>query len=132
MFLRAFAGFLATFLIVDALWIAFVLRPFYEETLGDLLHHSPNLALAGVFYLGYAAGVVFLAVRPARKSGSVRTAALNGGVIGALCYGTYTVTNSVLFDRWTMSLVLSDIIWGIFITSLCAGIGYLASTPKAG
>ena len=90
------------------------------------------LALAGVFYLGYAAGVVFLAVRPARKSGSVRTAALNGGVIGALCYGTYTVTNSVLFDRWTMSLVLSDIIWGIFITSLCAGIGYLASTPKAG
>ena len=132
MFLRAFAGFLATFLIVDALWIAFVLRPFYEETLGDLLHQSPNLALAGVFYLGYAAGVVFLAVRPARKSGSVRTAALNGGVIGALCYGTYTVTNSVLFDRWTMSLVLSDIIWGIFITSLCAGIGYLASRPKAG
>ena len=131
MFLRAFAGFLATFLIVDALWIAFVLRPFYEETLGDLLHQSPNLALAGLFYLGYAAGVVFLAIRPAWESGLVRTAALNGAVLGALCYGTYTVTNSVLFDRWTMSLVLSDIGWGIFITALCAACGYRVSRQKA-
>lgn len=131
MFFRAFAGFLATFLIVDAVWIAFVLRPFYEETLGDLLHQSPDLALAAVFYLGYAAGVVFLAIRPAWESGSVRTAALNGAVIGALCYGTYTVTNSVLFDRWTMSLVLSDIGWGVFITSLCAAIGYLVSSRQA-
>ncbi len=131
MFVRAFLGFLVAFLIVDALWIALVLLPVYQEALGDLLQESPSMALAAVFYLAYAAGVVFLAVRPAWASGSIRTAALNGAVIGALCYGTYTVTNSILFARWTLGLVLSDIGWGVFVTALCASCGYLVSRPRS-
>ena len=107
MFVRAFFGFLVAFLVVDALWIALVLLPYYEQTLGDLIQDSPNMAVAAVFYLAYAAGVVFLAVRPAWASGTVRTAALNGAVIGALCYGTYTITNDILFARWTPGLVIS-------------------------
>ena len=131
MFVRAFFGFLVAFLVVDALWIALVLMPYYEETLGDLMQDSPNMAIAAVFYLAYAAGVVFLAIRPAWASGSVRTAILNGAVVGALCYGTYTITNNILFARWTPGLVISDIGWGIFVTALCAACGYLVSKPKS-
>ena len=126
-FLKAYAGTLVSFLIVDAVWIALVVRGFYQREVGHLLSDSPNMGAAGIFYLAYAAGVVVLAVQPAIGAGSVKTAVLNGAIIGAIAYGTYTVTNYAVLKGWTMGLVLSDIAWGAFLTALTAACGYLAA-----
>ncbi|MBT8144810.1 MAG: DUF2177 family protein [Gammaproteobacteria bacterium] len=123
-FLKAFAGAAVAFLVIDAVWIAFVVKPFYDREVGSLLRESPNLAAGAAFYLLYAAGIVLLAVNPALTTASMKTAAINGAVLGAVAYGTYTVTNYAVLKQWSMSLVVSDILWGTFLTAVAAVCGY--------
>ncbi|NNF41292.1 MAG: DUF2177 family protein, partial [Woeseiaceae bacterium] len=56
----------------------------------------------------------------------------NGGVLGAISYGTFTLTNFSVLQGWTTGLVVSDIAWGTFLTAVSAGCGYLfaRATPK--
>ena len=126
-FLRAYLGILLSFLVIDAAWITLVVRGLYEREVGALLSDAPRLLPAAVFYLGYAAAIVILAVRPALESARLALAMTNGALIGAVGYGTYTVTNYSVFDSWTATLVWTDIAWGTFLTAVCAACGYLAA-----
>ncbi len=119
------------FIVVDLIWIALVVLDLYEREIGDMLSDSPNGALAGVFYIGYLAGILLLASLPAVEKRSWKKAAINGAVLGALAYGTYTVTNYVVFTGWTMTLVVTDILWGAFITGLCAVVAYVVARPRS-
>lgn len=123
-YVKAFIGTAVPFLIIDALWIGLYLGEHYRETVGHLLLETPRLAPAGVFYVAYVVGVVFLAVRPAIAAKRAQIAVFNGGVVGALAYGTFTLTNHAVLSGWTVGLVLSDIAWGTFLTALSAGCGY--------
>lgn len=124
---KAYFAILITFLVVDAVWIALVVRDFYDEQVGQLMRETPNAAAAGLFYLAYAAGILMLCVRPAFEVGSGVKAAVNGAVLGAIAYGTYTVTNYAIFEAWTLTLLVSDVAWGAFLTAVCAVAGYLAT-----
>lgn len=126
-YLRAWLGTLIAFLVIDLAWIVTVLKPFYDEQLGDLLKQSPDMAASAVFYLAYTGGIVLLAVQPALREGSMKPALLRGAVLGALAYGTYTVTNFAIFEAWNVALVVSDIAWGTALTAACAACGYLAA-----
>ena len=122
---KAYFATIVAFLIVDAIWISLIVRHYYEQTVGHLLLDRPNYLAAGVFYLAYAAGIVILAVFPALKTRDAKIALANGAVLGAIAYGTYTLTNFSVLKGWTSGLVVSDIIWGAFLTALSAGCGYL-------
>ncbi len=112
------------FLVVDLAWITLFLGNVYKAELGDLMRQSPNGLAAGAFYLGYIAGIVYFAVRPALEENRVGPAVLNGALLGALAYGTYTLTNYAIFSQWSMTLALSDIAWGAFLTAGSAAVGY--------
>ncbi len=127
--IKAYLATAAVFIVVDLIWIALVVRGMYEREIGPMLLESPNPATAGVFYLGYIAGVLLLASVPAIGKRSWKTAATNGAVLGALAYGTYTVTNYTVLTGWTMTLVVTDIVWGAFITALCGVVGYVVARP---
>ena len=133
--MRIFLAYLAAtavFIVVDLIWIALVVLDMYEREIGEMLSDSPNGAAAGIFYIGYIAGILLLASLPAVEKGSWKTAAINGAVMGAIAYGTYTVTNYAVLTGWTMTLVVSDIVWGAFITALCALVGFIVARPRAG
>ncbi len=127
----AYIAAVVVFIVVDLIWIGLVVLDLYEREIGDLLSDSPNGAAAGIFYMGYIAGILLLASMPAVEKRSWTKAAINGAVLGAMAYGTYTVTNYVVFTGWTMTLVVSDTIWGAFITGLCAVVGYVVARPRA-
>lgn len=112
------------FLIIDLAWITLFLGDVYKAQLGDMMRQSPNGLAAGAFYVGYIAGIVYFAVRPALEENRAGPALLNGALLGALAYGTYTLTNHAIFANWTMTLVLSDIAWGAFLTAISAAVGY--------
>ena len=126
-YLRAYVGTLTAFLVLDLAWIVIVVRPYYESQLGALLRDSPDMAASALFYLAYVAGIVMLAVEPALRSARMTTALLRGAALGALAYGTYTVTNYAIFEAWTLGLLASDVLWGTFLTAVCAACGYLAA-----
>ena len=126
-FFRAYLATLLSFLLIDAAWIFLVVRGLYEREVGALLSDAPRMLPAAVFYLGYAAAIVILAIRPALEAARLTRAITNGALIGAVGYGTYTVTNYSVFDSWTATLVWTDIAWGAFLTAVCAACGYLAA-----
>jgi uncharacterized membrane protein len=70
----AYTGTLISFLVFDALWLGLIARGFYRDQLGELMSASPSFAAAALFYLLFAAAVVFFAVRPGLDAGSVVTA----------------------------------------------------------
>ncbi|MEM8816910.1 MAG: DUF2177 family protein [Pseudomonadota bacterium] len=126
--LKAYLAALLFFLVVDAIWIAAFAGTYYQRELGGLLQNDPNLVLFAVFYALYAAGIVVLAVMPALEASAFRIALINGGVLGGLAYGTFTVTNFAVIKGWSIGLVVSDIGWGITLTALAALVGYLAGS----
>ena len=125
--LKAYAATIVSFLIVDAVWIALFVRPYYESQVGALLRDRPNFVAALVFYVAYAGAVCVLAVRPALATGRARDALIHGAILGAVAYGTYTVTNYAVLKGWTIGLVVSDLAWGAFLTGVAAACGFLAA-----
>ncbi|MBT8085135.1 MAG: DUF2177 family protein [Woeseia sp.] len=126
-YLRAWLGTVVSFLIIDLAWITLVVRDLYEAELGSMMRETLNVPASAAFYLAYTVGIVYLAVEPALRARSMAPALLRGAAFGALAYGTYTVTNYAIFEAWTMTLLVSDILWGAFLTATCAACGYLAS-----
>ncbi|MGB5256998.1 MAG: DUF2177 family protein [Woeseiaceae bacterium] len=129
-FTKAYIGTAVPFLLIDALWIGFFVGPYYRETVGHLMLESPNFVAAGLFYLGYVAGVVMLGVLPALAANRLKTALISGGVVGAVAYGTFALTNLSVLQGWTAGMVVSDIAWGTFLTGLSAGCGFLFARRK--
>lgn len=126
-YLKGAAAVAVSFLVIDLVWITFFVGDVYDAQLGEMMRDTPNGLAAGAFYVGYIAGIVYFAVRPAFHEARIGPAVLNGALLGALAYGTYTLTNYAIFTNWSLVLVLSDIAWGAFLTASCAAIGYLAA-----
>lgn len=120
----AYLSTLVLVLAIDAIWLGLVARRFYQEQLGDLMLPSPNLAVAAVFYLFFAAAIVILAVRPGLEAGSIWTAAGYGALLGLAAYGTYDITNLSTLKNWPLSLSIVDMIWGNVLTGVASGGGY--------
>jgi uncharacterized membrane protein len=127
--IKAFLGALVAFLVLDGLWIYFVVRPFYDSQVGDLLRETPRWIPAALFYLAYIAGVIYLAVRPGLAASSLATSIAAGACIGALAYGTFTLTNYSVLKQWTLGLVWTDIAWGTFLTAVVAAVGHIVARP---
>ena len=112
---------------LDYLWLSHTSGPLYHRDLGSLLAENPNMTVAVIFYLGYAAGIVFFAVRPALAAGDWRVAILNGALFGLFAYATYDLTNFATMKVWTLRVTVLDIAWGMVLTGAAATAGTVAS-----
>ena len=124
-FPRLIAAYLATaiaFAAVDYVWLTQAGPKVYFPTLEPVALPSARLGPAVVFYVAYIAGVLALAVWPNRALPLVRTT-LTGGLLGAMCYGTYDLTNQATLKVWSTQITVIDILWGTFVTALGATVG---------
>jgi len=122
--ITAYVATAVVFLAVDAVWLTVAMKSFYARQLGGLLREQPDLAVAGLFYLVYAGGIVFFAVAPALQAGSWRIALVYGGILGLLAYGTYDATNLATLKGWPVTVSVVDTLWGITLTAVSATAGY--------
>lgn len=126
-YVKAFAAAAVAFLVIDIAWISLFLRDVYEDQLGSMMRPSVSVSAATLFYVGYIGAILYLAVRPALAERRIATAILHGAILGAIAYGTYTLTNYAIFAQWSVLLVVSDIGWGTFLTAISAATGYIAA-----
>lgn len=112
------------FFAIDMLWLGLVAHKFYQTELSFILSPQVNWIAAGIFYAIYLAGVLYFAVFPALKTGSISMALLNGALLGGLCYATYDLTNMATIAKWPLKVVLVDILWGIFLTGAVSALSY--------
>ncbi len=124
---RSYFAALAVYLTLDALWLGLIAYSFYRTEMGPLLRPDVNVAVAGIFYLGYVVGVIVFAVRPARRAGSWRNAAGLGALLGLIAYGTYDLTNLAILQGYTATVAFVDLGWGVFVSTATALAGYAAS-----
>lgn len=128
--LKTFIVIAIVFTAVDIAWISLYLGDIYAAQLSSIMRESPLATPAVLFYVGYIAAIIFFAVRPALATQRLATALLNGGALGAVAYGTFTLTNHAILSAWSWHLVISDIAWGAFLTAVCSACGYLAVADK--
>ena len=119
----AYLSTLIIFVVIDLVWLSSMADRLYRPMLGDLLAPSFQLAPAAAFYLLYAAGLTFLAVRPGLAAGSFATAVLHGAVLGFTAYATYDLTNQSTLKNWSTVLTVADLAWGTFLSAVAAGSG---------
>jgi len=127
LFLKSYLAGLVAFLLIDFIWLKYVALGFYRSNIGHLMTDTPNLAVAGLFYLVYVAGVVVLAVNPALEKQSWMIALLYGGLLGLVAYGTYDITNLATLKNWPSIVTIVDMVWGTVLTASVATISYFVT-----
>lgn len=126
----AFVAAALAFGVLDAIWLGWAGENFYRPRLGEVLADSFRMGPALVFYAAYVAAMVWFAVRPG-LAGGLGAAALNGALLGAICYATYDLTNQATLKQWSTTVTVTDIIWGAFATSVAATIATFAASKIA-
>ncbi|BBI20776.1 MAG: DUF2177 family protein [Pseudomonadota bacterium] len=115
---------------LDAVWLSWAGPNFYRPRLGDILADSFRMMPALVFYAAYIAAIVWFAVRPGLSLG-IGAAALNGALLGAICYATYDLTNQATMRTWSTTVTVADIAWGAFATAVAAAAASFAAAKFA-
>lgn len=115
------------FLAIDAVALTLMMLPLFQRHIGDLLRDEALFGVAAAFYVFYAAGVIYFAVMPGFKAGSLGLAVLNGALLGLIAYGTYEFSNMATLKGWAWPMVITDTLWGAVLTGTTAAIGYLAA-----
>lgn len=121
-----YAATLITFAVLDAIMLSTVMKPLFERHLGDLIRSPIFAAPAGIFYLFYIGGLLYLVSAPALRDGSLASVALGGAVLGAVAYGTYEFTSMSIMKDWSWQMVVVDTTWGAVLTSTSAVAGVWA------
>jgi uncharacterized membrane protein len=124
--LVAAAAATATLVVLDLGFLGVVAKDFYDAQLGSLRRSDPFIPAALAFYVMYLAAIVLLVAAPAPGP---RAAALRGAVLGALCYGTYELTNWAVIAGWPAPLVAVDLAWGIALTAVTSAVARVALGP---
>lgn len=108
-------------LVIDAVWLATMMQRFYKKYMGDLVAPKANFAAAGIFYVLYVAGLVYLIIAPAINNKiSLGETFLRGAVFGLVAYGTYDLTNQATLKNWPVIVTVVDLIWGTLLTGTVA------------
>ena len=116
------AAILFVLLVLDLMWLKFVMGDIFKSALGDIALQTPRMLPAALFYIMYAVGIFFLVVEPTIASTWSRTISM-AALFGLMAYGTYDLTNMATLKLWTWKLVGIDIAWGTFATTLSAMAG---------
>jgi uncharacterized membrane protein len=128
---------LATFLVLDSLWIGVLFKKKWANQISDI-QGEPVQFRYGPAVLTYALmvlGVVALVVYPVGVKGlyisntSTRQKVLVslgiGAVLGAVMFGVFDGTNLVMFKKYKWSTAMMDIGYGMVVTALASMVGTL-------
>ena len=125
--LTLYATTAAIFLILDAIMLNTVMAPLFRQHLGDAILETPRIVPVAVFYLFYVAGLLILVSHAAYQEGDILRALWQGALLGAMAYGTYEFTNYATLKDWHPSMVVTDALWGTFLTGVSAAGGVWAT-----
>lgn len=112
--------------VLDALWLGVIARDWIVRQMGDLRRPDVQWVPAVAFYLLYSFALGFFAVAPALDTGDWVEAAMLGGILGLVAYGTYDLTNWAVLKNWPVAMSLVDIVCGALLSAISAGGAVLA------
>ena len=124
--LLAYGTSLVVLVLLDLAWLRYASDAVFQPEVGEMLTSKPNFVAAGLFYLFFAAGLVYFAVLPGVRAASFATVLLNGAILGFLAYMTFELTSLAILKLWSVKVAIIDIAWGIFASAVSAAAGFAA------
>jgi uncharacterized membrane protein len=121
--LAAYAVALVVMGALDGVWLGWLAKDFYREQLGPLMTDSVRIEPAAIYYLGFPAVIVYLALTPAASLGE---AALRSAVLGLAAFGVYDLTNLAILRGYTLTMAAVDMAWGTFASAVGGAAAYRA------
>ncbi|SRR6056297_2462728 len=112
------------FLGIDFIWLGFVARSLYREQLGFILKEKFDMKVALIFYLFFAAGLLFFVINRAVAVSSWQYALFAGMFFGFITYATYDITNLATLKDWPVMITVIDISWGTFLCGVTSLLSY--------
>lgn len=112
---------------LDALWLRSTVDRLYRPVIGNLLADKFRVGPALAFYAFYVSGIIYFAAGHGIAENDVSAAALNGAILGAVCYATFDFTNQAVMKSWSTRISVIDIMWGTFATAVTAAIATWAA-----
>jgi uncharacterized membrane protein len=122
----AYAIALVTFAVIDAVWISLVATNVYRAQIGPLLADQFNLPVAGIFYLGYVAGLVHFGVQPLDPEPRLGKRMGTAALFGLFTYGTWALTGVAVLRDFPLLVAVTDIAWGAGVCALVTAVTTLA------
>jgi uncharacterized membrane protein len=119
--LKLFAIVFIVGIILDIIWIGFIIGDFFKQELGDL--YVPKFSLAAVLaYVVMSAAIVFFVLQHPSVT-SVKTAIYVGALFGFTLYAVYDFTNLAILKTYSIKFMVVDILWGTFLGGVVSGVG---------
>lgn len=115
------------FLGADVVWIKTYVRHLFETHVGEMLLEDFRAAPAVGFYALYVVGMLYFASGAGLSGKPLPRIALDAGIFGFFCYGTYALTNYATLRGWHPQMVASDLVWGTVATAVSAVLGVLVT-----
>ena len=111
----------ATMLLADVFWLSFRYK-YHINLIKSVQHAEPVVRIipAMLIYVLLPATVLYFVVL---SSKNIKTAAINGFLLGASVYGVYDLTNLATLKNWTVEMSVIDTLWGAILCSLGACVG---------
>ena len=115
---------LIAFIILDALWLGFVVRDFNLRQLSEIARIENGSfemyfpAAAGAYLLMALGMSAFVA--PRTKGLSSLAAFAWGALMGLVVYGIFDLTNLAILKNYPVIFVAADMAWGTFVFGLVA------------
>jgi uncharacterized membrane protein len=121
--LTAYAATLTLMVALDLLWLGLIAKPLYQQGIGHLMAEKPDVAVAIVFYVVYASGLLYFSVLAQGASSGWWPTLRDAALFGFFAYATYDLTNLATLKHWPVGLSMIDIAWGVFVSTASAAAG---------
>ena len=129
--MKLFTDYLLTVVIMlglDGLWLGVIAKEFNKKHLGSLMRDKILVLPAILFYLIYAAALLYFVINPGMENKNVAKLVMSGAFLGVVCYATFDLTGLSILNNWSVKLTVIDILWGALMTGLTAFLVYMVSS----
>lgn len=124
MFIKLYFIALPVFFVIDMIWLGLIAKNFIREQIGFLMKANLNWFAAILFYLLFTVGLVVFVLIPSVEKKDWLSALYLGALFGLFTYSTYDLTNFATIKDWPLLITVTDIIWGVMLSSSVSVISY--------
>jgi len=114
--IKAFLIATVYFIIIDITFINLVIVKIYKSNLPEFVEIGFKAVPAILFYLIFLSGLLYFSILP-NKTYSISQALISGGMYGLTTYATYALTVYAVMNIFNWNIVVSDVMWGIFLSA---------------
>ncbi|MCW5921230.1 MAG: DUF2177 family protein [Saprospiraceae bacterium] len=123
-FLLHFLATLLVFLLLDVVWLKFLIGGLVEYPFVTRYGYPPNWALAEIYYVLFSLWLAFGAAYKSMVYNNLAPAFLDGWRVGFRVGALYAAVNIVFVAPWPLELVVLDVAWVTLSTALAAVASY--------